>query len=62
MKAETLQWIHSEEDCDFLDSIYLPSKYPLGSAIPLFDPDTATCRRCLDLVEKAEASVQTLMT
>jgi len=25
----------SDEDCDFLNSIYLPSKYPLGSVIPL---------------------------
>ncbi len=43
------------------DSIYLPSRYPLGSAIPFYDPDAAMCRRCLELVEKATASVRTLL-
>jgi len=51
----------SEEDCDLLDSIYLPSKYPLGSAIPRFDPDTAICRRCLALVERTEMRVRDVL-
>jgi len=29
----------SDENCDFLNSIYLSSKYPLGSVIPDFNPD-----------------------
>lgn len=37
----------SEADCDLLDTIYLPSKYPLGSALPDFSPDGDLCRRCL---------------
>ncbi len=37
------------EDCDLLDSIYLPSKYPLGSVLPAFDPDDELCDRCLAL-------------
>jgi HEPN domain-containing protein len=28
------------EECNLLDAIYLPSKYPLGSALPDFEPDT----------------------
>jgi HEPN domain-containing protein len=28
-----------EEDCSLLDSVYLPSKYPLGAVLPDFDPD-----------------------
>lgn len=31
----------SDEECELLDSIYLPSKYPLGSALPRFDPTPA---------------------
>jgi HEPN domain-containing protein len=33
----------SEDECDFLDSIYLPTKYPLGSALPFFNPDLDIC-------------------
>src|SRR5215831_9963467 len=28
----------TEDECDLLDSIYIPSRYPLGSALPDFDP------------------------
>ena len=34
----------TEEQCDFLNTIYLPSKYPVGSALPDFNPDEAICR------------------
>lgn len=29
----------SDDDCDFLDSIYLPTKYPVGSALPFYYPE-----------------------
>jgi len=41
----------SEDDCDLLDAIYLPSKYPLGGVLPDFDPDQDLCERCLLLAE-----------
>jgi HEPN domain-containing protein len=41
----------SEDDCDLLDSIYLPSKYPLGGVLPDFDPDEELCNRCFLLAE-----------
>ncbi|GAB6147376.1 HEPN domain-containing protein [Desulfocicer niacini] len=34
----------TEEQCDFLNTIYLPSKYPVGSALPDFNPDEDICR------------------
>lgn len=37
----------TDEEVDLLDSIYLPSKYPLGSALPDFEPDRAVCDRCV---------------
>lgn len=43
----------SDYDCDLLDSIYLPSKYPVGSALPNFNPDESICRRCLALADAA---------
>lgn len=39
------------EDCDLLDAIYLPSKYPLGSVLPAFDPDNELCEQCLVLAK-----------
>ncbi len=41
----------SEDDCDFLDSIYLPSKYPLGNALPFYQPDLKTCNNAIDTAE-----------
>ena len=48
----------SEEDCDLLDSIYLPSKYPLGGVLPDFEPDAALCLRCVILAEDVVQQVR----
>jgi HEPN domain-containing protein len=42
----------TEDERDLLDSIYLPSKYPLGSILPDFEPDLQTCRKCVDIAER----------
>jgi len=42
----------TDEEADLLDSIYLPSKYPLGSALPDFEPDRAICDRCIGIALK----------
>ncbi len=47
----------SEEDCDFLDSIYLPSKYPLGNVLPDFTPDAAICAACIKIAEKVRGNI-----
>ncbi len=49
------------EDCDLFDSIYLPSKYPLGSVLPNFEWDEKTCRRCIETVEKLESSIARIL-
>jgi len=43
------------EECDLLDAIYLPSKYPLGSALPDFAPDEEICRQCVQIAERVVA-------
>ena len=48
----------TEDECDLLDSIYIPSRYPLGSALPDFDPDEAICRQCLRIAERVSELVQ----
>ncbi|MGD0089034.1 MAG: HEPN domain-containing protein [Planctomycetota bacterium] len=42
----------TDDECDLLDSIYLPSKYPLGSVLPDFEPDEALARQCLAVAER----------
>lgn len=46
------------DDCDLLDSIYLPSKYPLDGILPDFEPDEETCKKCLELAERIFESVE----
>ena len=41
----------SEDDCDFLDSIYLPSKYPLGNVLPFYQPDLKICDDAIAIAE-----------
>ncbi len=43
------------EECHLLDAIYLPSKYPLGSALPNFAPDEEVCRQCVRIAERVAA-------
>ncbi len=51
----------TEDDCDLLDSIYLPSKYPLGGVMPDFEPDLQTCNKCVALAEHVWDSVTNLL-
>ena len=51
----------TEDECDLLDSIYLPSKYPLGSVLPDFEPDLQTCRQCIATAERVRNSVTSLL-
>ena len=51
----------TEDDRDLLDSIYLPSKYPLGSMLPDFEPDLQICKKCIDIAEDVRNSVLKLL-
>ncbi len=42
-----------DEECELLDSVYLPSKYPLGSVLPDFEPDAEVASKCLEIAERA---------
>jgi len=44
----------AEKECELLDSIYLPSKYPLGSILPDFEPDDQTCRNCIAIADRVK--------
>lgn len=51
----------TEEDCEFLDSIYLPSKYPLGSSLPNFTPDENICESAIVIAESVFGKVNKLI-
>ncbi|CAK8724772.1 HEPN domain-containing protein [Candidatus Electrothrix laxa] len=48
----------SDDDCDFLNSVYLPSKYPLGGILPEYEPDEAICQEAIKVAENTLNSVQ----
>ncbi len=51
----------SEDDCDFLDSIYLPSKYPIASVLPYYQPDQKICNQAIAIAEGVLESVQRIL-
>ncbi|MFO7889621.1 MAG: HEPN domain-containing protein [bacterium] len=51
----------SEEDCEFLDSIYLPSKYPLGGVLPYYEPDLDLCNKGVSMAENVLELVNNLL-
>lgn len=57
LAANNLDINLTEEECDLLDSIYLPSRYPLGNILPDFEPDDQICKSCLGIMERVKESV-----
>lgn len=57
LKNNNIEIELSDEDCDFLNSIYLPSKYPIGSVIPDYDPDDSICKEALAIALNATKSI-----
>jgi len=51
----------TEDECDFLDSIYLPTKYPLGSALPFFNPDEKICKDSILLAQRVIKEVKKIV-
>ena len=42
----------TEDECDLLDSIYLPTKYPVGSVLPDFEPDNQICIDAIEIANR----------
>lgn len=51
----------SDDDCDYLDTIYLPSKYPLASALPYFEPNEEICNKGIAIAEKVINQVKQIL-
>ena len=48
----------TEEECEILDAVYLPSKYPLGGVLPPVQIDSALCDACIAAAERALDTVR----
>lgn len=59
--ANTIDLDLKEEECEYLDSIYLPSKYPLGAALPGFAPDENICQTGIAIAETILLNVKSLL-
>ena len=46
-----------EDEIDLIDTVYLPSKYPLMSVLPKYFPDKNLCEKCLTIVFQIKNSV-----
>ncbi len=51
----------SLQNAQQLDTIYLPSKYPLGSVLPAFEPDAQTAEHCLAIVDRVLAAAASVI-
>ncbi|MBF0102748.1 MAG: HEPN domain-containing protein [Desulfobacterales bacterium] len=52
----------SIDDCRMIDQIYIPSKYPTGSAWPDYEPDQTLCYQCLDIAKRVDMSVNQIIS
>jgi len=53
----------SDDECDFLDSIYLPSKYPVSSVLPHYEPNAEICETGISIARKVyTAAARFIMT
>ncbi len=52
----------TKDECHFLDSVYLPTKYPISSALPYFEPDMEICNDYLNIADRISNSVKKILT
>jgi HEPN domain-containing protein len=48
----------TEDEIDLIDTIYLSSKYPLGSVLPDFEPDRDICLSCIDIAFRVKEDIE----
>jgi hypothetical protein len=48
----------TDDEIDLIDSIYLSSKYPLGSVLPDFNPDKTICLRCIEIANIVKDDIE----
>lgn len=48
----------SEDECELLDAIYIPSKYPTGGVLPDFKPNKDISKRCIEIADKVRQNTE----
>jgi HEPN domain-containing protein len=48
----------TEEDCTLLDSVFMPSRYPLFSILPDSMPDKETCEKCIRIARRVGETIR----
>ena len=48
----------TEEDCALLDSVFMPSRYPLFSILPDAMPDRETCEKCIRIARRVGETIR----
>ncbi len=51
----------SEDEMDLMDSIYIPSKYPVYSALPYITPDISTCHDALEIAHSVSNLISDIL-
>ena len=54
LTAQDIALSVTEDEMDLMDSIYVPSKYPVFSALPQALPDTSICHDALSIAHKVK--------
>jgi HEPN domain-containing protein len=52
LEKENIRIDLTDDECDFLNVIYLPSKYPLSGVLPDYHPSKDICLSGLEIAEK----------
>ncbi len=58
LKEQGFHFAIEEDEIELIDSIYLTSKYPLGSVLPHFEPDEKICQKCIDIAETIKNDIE----
>jgi HEPN domain-containing protein len=54
LAAKSITLNVSEDEMDLMDSIYIPSKYPVYSALPQALPNSTMCREALNIARRVK--------
>ena len=50
----------TDEECEYLDSIYLPSKYSMGSELPDYEPDFEICNNGIAVAKRVCGTIKNM--
>ena len=58
LKKENISINILDDEIDLADSIYLTSRYPLGSSFADFEPDEKICLECIDIAFRVKQDIE----